>query len=171
VIAEEVEEGVIEPPVVPDLDRDPDGLVDRAEEPVERAQELARVLEVAPGEPRELQQKRPALAAERRRRGDELLEVASRVAELLLVGDDLRDLQREPEVVRRLRVPGCDGRFGRRPVERAVDLDGAEGLRVGPEIVRRSRVDRVERSPPVVVRPSAAAEDEMRHAGRPPVSS
>src|SRR5207247_5446138 len=118
-------------------------------------------LVVASERRRQLPEKRAQLRGveERLDAAEQQRQVLVGVDEALGVRDVAAHLDREDEVHRRLRDPAGDGTRARQAVERAVQLDGVEELRVVAQPPRRWAALGIEDAvPPVGVVPARAAD-------------
>src|SRR3954467_582637 len=152
VLLEQCQYAFADPAAMPELDGDPKIRRNSTEEINQRRQFTG--LEVGA----HLHQHRAELFSQVADALEEGLGRAGDVAQPLLMGDLLRQLQCELKSARRPLVPAFDGRLGGRCIKRRIDLDGVEGTRVHCEKIRWSRSVRVERSDPGVVVPALGAD-------------
>ncbi len=146
----------VEPVGVANLDGDAPVIRGRCQEGI---QSLRRAVPAR----RQLHQHR---AEGRAQGGHRLLEACQpvlRIAEPLQVRPVAAQLDREDEVVRDRSTPPSDRAPFRQAVERGVELDGREALRVVAQTVRRRQLRRIEAPEPVVVLEAGSADAESGH--------
>ena len=134
VLGEQREHAVVNPAALPELDRESD-VARQLRKKLRDGRKLRR-REVGT----ELNENRAELVAELARAVEELRGEIVDVAQAPLVGDLLRHLEREDEIVRRSLRPAANGLRHRARVEGRIDLDRVERARVDGEKVRRARV-------------------------------
>src|SRR6185436_9905426 len=110
----------------------------------------------------ELDQNRPQLWSELPNPIEKLAGEIVDVAKPALVGDLLRQLGGEKEVVRRALRPSADGLRDGDSVERRIHFDGVEPPRIDCQVVGLTRALRIEGPDPGVVVPSLRAYSNRR---------
>src|SRR5688572_5135517 len=165
VVAERAEHILVEPALVPELDRKLSIGREQAQEAFESGSVLLHVR-------RQLEQNRSQSGAER---GGVLQQEVDAVGALRLepriVRDALARLDRERELLGHLRGPLPQHVLFRHPVERVVDLDGGKPRGVVAEPAIAFQVVRVERPLPLLERIAARAREQLHDTMRPALAA
>ena len=160
-VAEDLDQFRPDPARVPDLDGKRDFFVRPAgEKGVEDFEEVVERRERPPVEVAELEKSGRQLVAEREDRLDEAVDLFLAVAKLLGVGDDLRNLEHEPEPIGRPIAPAFDHSLRRDPVKGAIDLDDREPVGVPVQVLAAGHPFGIKGAFPVGIAPAAATDPD-----------
>src|SRR5438132_1950879 len=124
----------------------------------EDAEELAQLQCIFARERRKLKENWPELRAERRRDIEQLSHIVFCPSELLLMCYALRSLEHEREAIGNLLRPFREHLLVRHTVERVVDFDGVEALRIELQHLRRRQIVGIETPLPFFVAVAAGAD-------------
>src|SRR5262249_39454510 len=148
VFAQRVEQGMVKPTFVANFDGKLVGLPSESRELFEKRpearQKLRAVAEHARREVAELEEQRPEFFTQQLHGSEEFSKFGVATFQNFLVGDDLRNFCREPEVCRSFVIPGADTLGLGRAIEGAVDFDRWEARGVVAEGVPRLEMGGIE---------------------------
>src|SRR5262249_50426660 len=166
VFAQRVEQGMVKPTFVANFDGKLVGLPSESRELFEKRpearQKLRAVAEHARREVAELEEQRPEFFTQQLHGSEEFSKFGVATFQNFLVGDDLRNFCREPEVCRSFVIPGADTLGLGGAIEGAVDFDRWETRGVVTEIVRRLEMGGIEGALPARGGEGGSAGEDMR---------